>query len=353
MKYSSGHAEDLPASEMADNPTMPSRNFSNKNLNRRSFSGWQSQESEGVQGVFPMRSEFAGEPAPPSPIHNIVDHVPSKGKKTNMAKPADGAKRRLKLDTTQSDLRRSEKKHSFPENPQSKRELEEFKSSPRLLPPSRPAADAEYENGGRNPAGKACIVDVQHRSSAEMASVMMPEQVEKVSTLEPKYMVGTEIVSWATTGRRGAPECFRNTQQVAAQISKEAGGLQAVPPHSLGNVRDHRNSEVLQSHMQSFTPKWQEQLSVAPQVVTAQPQLQPGPTRAPFASDVGFSRGLPVAAGMPAETRIFSYGDVSSLPSTMPKDTAYLQSGLKVVKYGARTPGYFSPNMPHSQITGY
>jgi len=238
------------------------------------------------------------------------------------------------MDTSQPDLRRSTRKHNFPESVQVQRQLEEFKYSPRVAMPPR-AQDACDVDDSRKP----CIVDVQHRTSAEMASSMMPEQVESANLEQRKYMVGGEIISWANCGRRGAPQCFQTTSRVAAQVSRDAGGMHAVPPQSLHCVRDHRNSDLLRSHMVSQAPKWQEQLTVAPQTMPQQPV--PARVVAPSVKN----------AGLATENRIFSYGDISCLPSTMPKDTAYLQSGLKVYKYGARTPGYFSPHMPHSQIT--
>jgi hypothetical protein len=313
---------------------MPSRNFNSKM--RHMYSGCITQETE--EKCFTTRGELAAEPsAPPaSDIANIVDHKPSKGKKTNMQKPVDGAKRRLKLDATQPASKPSERKHAFPELPQSQRQLEEFKLSPRMRSPR-----VDADTGAVDSVRKPCIVDVQHRTSAEMASSMMPEQAESSAPNEQrKYMVGQEIISWANCGRRGAPECFLNTQRVAAQISREAGGCQAVPPNSLGNVRDHRNSELVREHLKSQPSTWQEQLTVGPQVMPQ--EQQPGRVRNALPS-----KG---SAGLPADRQLVAYGDVSSLPATTPKDTAYLTSGLKVYKYGARTPGYFSPYIPHAQI---
>lgn len=325
MNYSSGKgvlASDSPAL------FMPSQNFSSKL--RRQHSGKQLQESEywleSGYSAF-SRSDLAAEPAAPSSIHD-VHSVASKGKKTNIARTADGAKRRLQLDKGKPDkldFRRSERKHNFVENPQSNRMLEEFKQhSPRLM-----AGD----NSAVGSAQQPCMADVQHRTSAEMAMAMMPEQLESPANPEQrKYMVGHEVVSWANCGRRGAPECFLNTQRVAAQICQEAGGFQAHPSQRLGAVRDHRNSELVRDHLKSHSPKWQEQLTVG----INQMPTKPGPS--------------PRIAAPPPVAGLVAFGDVSCLPSTMPKDTAYLQSGLKVYRHGSRTPGYFSPHMPHAQI---
>jgi len=331
MKYSSGqNAPD--GNSQAD--FMPSRNFSSKS--RRSFSG---KIQEGSESAPWTRGGLSAEPmAPPtSYIANAVSGEISKGKRTNLKTNGaqDGAKRRLSLDASEKEPTRSTKKHSFPEHPQSLRQVEEFKQSPRLQQvPERRAAEVG--------SVKAGIIDMQHRTSAEMASSIMPDRNEHAaSARQTKYMVGSEIVDWADCGRRGAKQCFQNTQRVAAQVSKDAGGLHAVPPHSLGASRDHRNSDILRDHLMSSAPKWQQQLTAKPQ----EKPFSPGPARA-----VAPAMGL---AGLSSEQpRILSYGEVSHLPSSMPKDTAYLHSGLKVYTYGSRTPGYFSPHMPHAQICG-
>jgi len=324
MTYSSPRLQ----TEAADTAgLMPSRNFSSKG--QKKHTGRQAESSAFWN---PARSEISGEPElPPTadyPITNSINHVPSKGKKTNMfrATQVGGASRRLHQDKSEPEPFRSERQHNFPTHPQSLQQMEEFRLSPRLQVLSSRSPDE--------------VIDMQHRTSAEMASSMMPERLESGPNLgQTKYMVGNEIVSWANCGRRGAPECFGNIQRVAAQNSKEAGGYQAPPPNSMTNPRDHRNSDLIREHLKSGSINWQERLTPAPNAMPS--QLQGPSRRPPPPSSV---------AGLASDTRIFSYGDVSCLPSSMPKDTAYLQSGLKVFKYGARTPGYFSPHMAHAPI---
>lgn len=325
MAFSSGQKEP-PARD--NNPTMPSQGFNYKS--RLAHVGRQSEGNDNILGR--GRGDHVADPGPPEPSGIFAaDCVASRGKKMmNPKMQTHDAARRIKQDSTEPALLASERKHAFPELPQSHTQMEEFKLSPRLPPPQSTANFSSAANG--------CIADVMHRTSAEMASAMMPERVTADATEEQrKYMVGREVVSWANCGRRGAQQCFLNTRRVASQISKEAGGSQIPPPHSLANVRDHRNSDVLWDHMRTGpAPKWQEKLTVAPNMMP----VQPSPARKASAPST--------AAGL--QNGVLSYGDVSCLPNSTPKDHAYLQSGLKVFKYGARTPGYFSPLMPHAQI---
>mmetsp|Transcript_15306 Transcript_15306/g.27285 ORF Transcript_15306/g.27285 Transcript_15306/m.27285 type:complete len:543 (-) Transcript_15306:169-1797(-) len=316
MGYNSGFGTGNKFDVEKDAPSMPSRNFQSKA--RRQHSGRVSEET-----WKPARGDLAGEPSPPPIIINAVSGAVTKGKKTNIVKDSDNAKRRLRLDQSQTDITRSEKKHSFPTDPQGQRQLEEMSYlSPRLFSPG--PQQSPPPNGGsqgsRAPAQDPRVVDVQHRTSAEMASSMMPDTARAKRQLEPvaqaqfesddrKYLVGQELVNWTHHGRRGASDCFSHICQVAAEATADAGGqMLGHPPTSL---RDHRNSDVLREHLQ------------APAAVSRVRQERQQPVVVPLS--------------------VYSYGDISSLPSTMPKDTAYLHSGLKVVKFGPRTPGYFSP----------
>lgn len=314
MGYNSGTGYGSKFDEERDAPSMPSRNFNSKA--RRQHSGRVSEETWKSP-----RGNLAGEPSPPPIILNAVSGAVTRGKKTNIVKDSDNAKRRLRLDQSQSDLTRSEKRHSFPTDPQGQRQLEEMSYlSPRLFSPRTqpPPQSNGGSQGSRAPAQDPRIIDVQHRTSAEMASSMMPDtarvkrQMEpdvqaQIDTDERKYLVGHQLVNWTQHGRRGASDCFEQICQVAAEATADAGGhLMGYPSTTL---RDHRNSDVLRAHLQ--TP--------GPPRVRQEPQQQP------------------------VVVPVYSYGDISSLPSTMPKDTAYLHSGLKVVKFGPRTPGYFSP----------
>jgi len=305
------------ASDESFGELMPSSNFSSKS--RRKFTGHVQLESEDQVWSPRGGDELAKEAAPDS-ITNIVDGKASKGKKVHITKESQDAKRRLTQDWTQPEEAQTQKKHIFPDSPQSKQQLEEFKSSPRLSPPT-----PLVQNGASTARS---IIDVQHRTSAEMASSMMPDENEHgASAQQRKYMVGRQVISWANCGRRGATECFQNTQRVAAQISQEAGGRPQVPLHSLRNTRDHRNSDLLREHLKAPPIKWQEKLPTPPQGMPIQ---------------MCSARFSPRAAPERQDGITYTYGDVSALPSSMSKETAYLQSGLKMHTNVARTPGYFS-----------
>lgn len=45
------------------------------------------------------------------------------------------------------------------------------------------------------------------------------------------------------------------------------------------------------------------------------------------------------------------FGELSVLPSTMPKGQAYMHSGLRLVQYGTRSPGQFSPHYKTKPVT--
>jgi len=324
---------------------MPSRHFASRA--RRQHSGRQTENSEHW-----IRGEYAAEPSAPTSIANSVDLVASRGKKTGIVKDQEHAKRRLKLDTTQADIRRSERKHMFPEHPQSQRNVEQMRQlSPRLLPQS---VSQVPHDGGSQGSRTPCFVDVQHRTSAEMVASMMPEMStahhatsEAIAFEQRKYFVGDQIVSWANSGRRGAPLCHELTAQVAAEAAAEAGARPAfspLPPQRVPHPAE--NAANLRDHCDPDT------ILVAPQVArNLVPQVLP--TRSPPTrmAPVVMPPPAPPFAESSGDGSVHAFGEYSSLPSTMAKDTAYLHSGLKVVKYGSRTPGFFSPQMARVSAT--
>lgn len=152
----------------------------------------------------------------------------------------------------------------------------------RTLSPRRiaEAARADLTSPGRH---KSVAADFGHRTSGEMGAAVQPELSPRAAGAE-KYVVGDEIFDMENNGRR------------KTDLRK-------------ASIRHHSNSDVVKDH------------------------LQPSP----------FTSAIP-GSKEEAERRVHVYGDFSVTPATMPKDTAYIHSGLKVVKYQTRSPGAFSPN---------
>mmetsp|Transcript_102443 Transcript_102443/g.181945 ORF Transcript_102443/g.181945 Transcript_102443/m.181945 type:complete len:510 (+) Transcript_102443:65-1594(+) len=270
--------------------TMPSSNFSSSI--RRQHSGKITSNSDNWLRV---NGEDA-KPAPPS-IANSQNYYISRGKKTGLLKDADVAKNlmRLEVDKVQ-DTSRSNRKHDFQNHPQAMRHMEEFRVfSPRRLESARDTV----KDSGRLTAG------VQHRTSGEMVASISPEPTP-VSAPGEKHVVGFELVDIASSGVRKADNCIK----VAAQSGHGYPQARA--------SRHHLNSDTVKEHIQPVD---------MPQFTHHSASHKP-PTREE------------------ASRRVHVYGDFSAPPSTMPKDTAYIHSGLKVVKYQTRSPGLYSPNAP-------
>eukprot|EP00933_Yihiella_yeosuensis_P072484 TRINITY_DN80880_c0_g1_i1.p1 TRINITY_DN80880_c0_g1~~TRINITY_DN80880_c0_g1_i1.p1 ORF type:complete len:178 (-),score=28.92 TRINITY_DN80880_c0_g1_i1:24-500(-) len=123
-----------------------------------------------------------------------------------------------------------------------------------------------------------------------------------------KYLVGGELVDIKTTGRRDAATC----QQVSSRNSLKDHPKTPTAGYA---ARHHTNSDIVKEHVSYMV--------------------------------VGDQNGghLPKSREE-ASRRVHVIGDHSMTPSTMPKDTAYITSGLRVVKYQTRSPGTFSPNAP-------
>lgn len=316
MRYSSG-ATDREGRDgchektAAVEGTMPSSNLSTRV--RRQQSGRITENSDNW-----LRA--GGESSRPGPpvITNSENYNPSKGKKTGFVQEPSNVKRRLQMDATQAESLRSQRRHEFAEASQPlSRQL-----SPR--PPEQPAAcDTTAGSGGGHTQG-GTAVGVQHRTSAEMAASIMPERsvgAEVASPEQRKYMVGNEIVDWQKNGRRTGPACVQKVVQ--GSLSQKA--------MSMVNLRDHRNSDVVREQLQTLPA---EASPEHPRSQRIAPCVQPPVYLTPYVQQVS--------------PRVFSFGEYSSLPSTMQKDTAYLQSGLKIVKYSTRSPGTFSPNVPRA-----
>mmetsp|Transcript_65712 Transcript_65712/g.154627 ORF Transcript_65712/g.154627 Transcript_65712/m.154627 type:complete len:506 (-) Transcript_65712:55-1572(-) len=223
-----------------------------------------------------------GEDAKPSfaTIANSENFLISRGKKTGLNKDPEIAKHLVRFEA-----------HRVPEPPPTNRR-HQFSDNPqvakhveelRTLSPRR-LADAALADT-LSPAGKAsATVAVQHRTSGEMAAVVQPELSPRAAGAE-KYLVGSELVDIENRGLR------------KSSVAKKAMS------------RHHCNSDEIREHLQ----------------------------QGPGASAIPSSR-------LERERRVHVFGDFSVVPATMPKDTAYIHSGLRVVRYQTRSPGAFSPN---------
>eukprot|EP00931_Biecheleriopsis_adriatica_P103072 TRINITY_DN7795_c0_g1_i1.p1 TRINITY_DN7795_c0_g1~~TRINITY_DN7795_c0_g1_i1.p1 ORF type:complete len:507 (-),score=77.67 TRINITY_DN7795_c0_g1_i1:116-1636(-) len=264
--------------------TMPSSNFASSI--RRQHSGKITRDSENW-----LRMD--GEDATPTrpEIANSQNYQLSRGKKTSITpKDPEKAKRLMRLEANRvAEDPRTHRKHQFQEHPQAKRHVEELQMlSPRHL---EQAAAADAVTRGTASA----TVAVQHRTSGEMAASLNPDTSaqQKASSAE-KYLVGCELVDIQNSGLRRASSCMKVSEV---------------------NLRHHLNSDIVKDHLQPV--------------------------------DASYSRlhSIPNSREE-AGRRVHVYGDYSAPPASMPKDTAYIHSGIKVVKYQTRSPGTFSPNAP-------
>jgi len=237
-------------------------------------------------------------PAPPS-IANSQNYHISRGKKTGLCKDPDVAKNLMRLEVDKvADTSRSNRKHDFQGHPQARRHMEELRVfSPRRLE----VAQETTREPGRLTAS------VQHRTSGEMAASISPDPSPAHAPAE-KYLVGAELVDMASSGVRKAEGCWK-----AAQSQSGYGCVRQVSAS-----RHHLNSDTVKEHINPVEVPW----------VTHHSALYKPPTREE------------------ADRRVHVYGDMSAPPSTLPKDTAYIQTGIKVVKYQTRSPGLYSPNAP-------
>ncbi|CAJ1362581.1 unnamed protein product [Effrenium voratum] len=142
----------------------------------------------------------------------------SKGKRTGLHKDLDVAKHlmRFEADRVAPPPPNNRRQH-FQDNPQTAKHVEELRTlSPRRL---RDAKRADALSPGRNTAA----VDVQHRTSGEMAAAVQPDFTSPVAAAAEKYLVGCEIFDMASNGVRK--------------------GVKA-------KVRHHTNSDVVKEHIQ-------------------------------------------------------------------------------------------------------
>jgi len=315
---------------------MPSSNFAR--AQRRGHSGRITQNSENWATVPPEEAKQA-----PHLIANSENHRLSRGKKVNLAKDPENAKRRLRMDSSQLENGVTQRRHEFREQSEQLRDV-----SPRSASqfPVGAAVDAFQEDSqcSSRPCG---LVYAQQRTSAEMVATIMPGTQALVPD-QCKYLVGGEIVDWQSNGRRQAGACAHH----AVQVGMPAKMM------SMAKLRDHRNSDLIRDHLQQRAvhatgappPPMRATGAPPPSVMHAQPHLVAAREAAVPTSVPTYVYAAPVTTGT-TEPHVHSFGGCSMLPSTTSKDAAYTHSGLNVVKYGTRSPGAFSPNMQRTPVS--
>jgi len=279
---------------------MPSSNFAS--AARRQHSGRITENSDNW-----LRA--GGETSKPGPhvITNSENHNPSKGKKTGLTKDVGNVKRRLNMDSSQPEPVRSHRRNVFPVYTQqpSQKSQQVRLFTPRTQPP---AGTSEAEVA----ATRALM-----RTSEAMAASLAPESIvvpgEIAQPEERKVLVGNGLVDLMSSGRRTAPACIRLAE--CGSLSQKA--------LSVVSIRDQHNSDTMREQLKSPAEGGNK-------------QQVPGSTVQPV------TIATPIVQNL--DQRVHSFGEFSSLPSTMQKDTAYLYSGLNVVKFGSRSPGFYSPN---------
>eukprot|EP00930_Biecheleria_cincta_P020399 TRINITY_DN15357_c0_g1_i1.p1 TRINITY_DN15357_c0_g1~~TRINITY_DN15357_c0_g1_i1.p1 ORF type:complete len:508 (+),score=50.98 TRINITY_DN15357_c0_g1_i1:110-1633(+) len=288
--------ESLSSTKQQCDNAMPSSNFGS--TIRRMHSGKITRNSENW-----LRMD--GQDATPaaSVISNSCDHSISRGKKTGLEKDPQAAKQLMRQDINKvPENVKGQQRHQFQNLPQAQYHIDELRAlSPRHLAQAA-TADAMSTRGNQESAGVAVL----HRTSGEMAASIGPDQAAPWSRPAEKYVLGCEIVDMRHTGVRAAKDCVKHACLSGGYPTRSSS------LGSMVNFRHHLNSDIVREHM---TPQYMHSNTMA----------------------------LP-SSRQEASRRIHVYGEYSTPPATMSKDTAYIQSGLRLVKYQTRAPGKFSPN---------
>jgi len=339
MSHDSPQREGTVAEGCSDRLTLLSSNFKAR-LGRPGHSGKITGNSENwFEDATPASSTTA----------NGFDFMPSRGKRTCYEQDS-AVQRRLRLDSeTERETYRMQRRHDFPEPigririEKSMQRMRRHKSVPtlgteRTITKDGDAAAVAYEKYSRwksawhgSQEASVLVVDAQHRTSEEMALSIMPDTpcdspsgggtkstlcsttrntLPKSAAGQPKFLVGNEIITWESNGRRSANLCMKHGLE-----SSGGGGSLSQKARSMVNLRDHRNSDDVRD------------------------QLNPD----------GVTGGAG-CRGPPPQSRIQCFGEISSLPSSMQKDSAWMHSGLSTHRYTARSPGVFSPNVTRVPI---
>eukprot|EP00929_Paragymnodinium_shiwhaense_P122849 TRINITY_DN9604_c0_g1_i1.p1 TRINITY_DN9604_c0_g1~~TRINITY_DN9604_c0_g1_i1.p1 ORF type:complete len:634 (-),score=58.24 TRINITY_DN9604_c0_g1_i1:265-2166(-) len=364
----------------ASKDTMPSSQFHSSA--RRLHSGRITENSPHIGERFLHHELAPGEEPAPSIITNAVTGLHTKGKRVDLEKKSPRLpKKRLSADGYDLGPQTTQRRHMFGEHPH----------IDRLAPTSPRGGEAYFEEG--SPMEKN-TTNLQHQTSKDMRASLdhrngipgvTPQlfEVDKDDLEVPKFIVGERILSGNLAGKRLVDKCIKPVQSLPVSENCHPDGLpeppqriaaQAFSPRAAANglvangasspryiaamradnlaqrhqvyvarnLRSHRNSELVREHLQPMTyvpeppPPAPCHRDYVPASIQS-PVVVPPYRYVPHSPQMAFSK---------AEQRIQSFGELSSLPSNMPKDTAYLHSGLKVVKQGARCPGAFSPHYP-------
>eukprot|EP00747_Dinoflagellata_sp_TGD_P168761 gnl/TRDRNA2_/TRDRNA2_195920_c0_seq1.p1 gnl/TRDRNA2_/TRDRNA2_195920_c0~~gnl/TRDRNA2_/TRDRNA2_195920_c0_seq1.p1 ORF type:complete len:539 (-),score=52.91 gnl/TRDRNA2_/TRDRNA2_195920_c0_seq1:91-1668(-) len=297
VAWSSG---ENPASEGSSGKvTMPSRNFSSHT--RIPQSGRRTE-----------MSQTSHEHPTASYISNCEDYKPSKGIRCNILKDDDNARRRLQLDPTQSERNLiKERKHAFPDDPLTQYQKDQLRT-----------VSSNGAKGSHEP--NRHMVDIQHRTSAEMAaSFRSAEKPERHN--EESFCAG------GPRGRKGGTECRQSIQDRSEQIKAEVSGYVQMPVRR--GLRDHRNSDVVKEHLQ---PTPASTLPIAPVINPTQLNWPP-PER---------EIGRRAAGG-----RVNSSSSVVS--SNQPQDLVNVPERSMVTEVRALKPAGYSPYLSRVVVSSH
>merc|ERR1712048_970534 len=308
-----------------------------------------------------------------------------------------GMKRRLKLDASQQEMQRSERKHEFNEMPNGARM--------RVVPPRIPKSPRTQRQTSGERQVSSAMVDIQRRSSADLVAALSPSQDDMHHARSPKYMLGQEVRDGNKLTRRGAHACLKSavneTRTPAGTPRTQVAEPSRSAANATANFRDHRNSDGVQasleeSHTAQSPPLRSSQQTVVdplfpstPRIPIQRPSTDVAPTAASHAERRPVTVGVEVLAiasksscpvqtvttprvlvggnctprssqsqqhaigrpcGVAAQNHFVSYGGISSLPSSTSKDSGYVEAGLTVTRHVARTPGAFSPFAPRLPV---
>lgn len=301
--------ENLNSTKQQSNNAMPSSKIGS--TVRRMHSGKITRNSENW-----LRMDGQDAKPAPSLIFNSCDHNASRGKKTGLEDDPQVAKQLIRqdIDMVPEEAQRQQRRHQFQNLPQAQAHIDELRAlSPRHLQQAA-TADAMSTTGYRESAGVAVL----HRTSGEMAASISPDQAVPLSRPAEKYVVGGGILDMRHTGVRTVQDCVKHA------VRNNGYPHRSSSLGSIVNIRHHTNSDLVRENM-------------TPQITHYNTMALP-------------------SSRQEASRRIHVYGDYSAPPATMPKDTAYIQSGLRLVKYQTRSPGKYSPNamrVPASTIISF
>jgi len=263
-------------------------------------------------------------------------------------KDGDHTKRRLQQDATQqfdNNQPRSQRRHDFPAQAIASEDAANATPSGSCSVPYPGCGIVRSGSpGGRRP---------MHQSSIETTTSLMPE-ITPPPQVPTKYIVGGNIVSWQTFGRRAAVSCVAPTVVVSVapstQPQLQSQQLQAQPqlrpqpqpqpqlrpqpqlqlrpqpqpqPQPQQQNRDHRNSDMVRESW-STGPSTVLQTSV-PLVYAANPIL----------SHAAVNQGM----------------GTSALPSTISKESAFTHAGISAIRYIPRVAGACSPNAKRKPVS--